>query len=304
MTSAPIITTLNYGDREAPQEFPNRHTKVPVEMLNGRLHGKECDASGLSAQLDSAGFCLITDAPMVRSSEVGNATGLEDANVVDAEYMPFIELYLQRAMGCHSVTSVNHVHRKSGTSKALPDGSTQNVPARGETTGAIANVHADYTSDALLVQLMRKVVDDDPATKGGRFVLVNCWRPLSTVHRWPLAVCDASSVVDDEDLYRRETPENNNTVANCFPENAMGGNHKWHYFPTMSPAEMIVFKQWDEDRSMQHKTPGVADHKLRGVARQTLHSAFDLPAPPEAPARSSLEARFCCIWKAEVSSKL
>lgn len=304
MPSAPVLTTLNYGDREAPQEFPSKYTKVQVEMLNGRLHGKECDASGLSTQLDSAGFCLVTDAPMLDSGVVGDAKELEEPSVVDEKYMPFLESYLQRAMGCYSVQSINHVHRKSGTSKALPDGCTQLIPGRGDTTGAIANVHADYTSDALLVKLMRKVVDENPVTKGGRFVLVNCWRPLSTVHRWPLAVCDASSVVDDEDLYRRETPENNNTVANSFPENAVAGKHQWHYFPMMSPAEMIVFKQWDEDRSMQYNAPGVVDSKLRGVARQTLHSAFDLPAPPEAPARWSLEARFCCVWKPHISSKL
>merc|ERR1712190_134340 len=121
-------------------------------------------------------------------------------------------------------------------------------------------------------------------------------RPLSEVHRWPLAVCDASSVAN-EDLYRRETPENNNTVANSYPENAVTGKHQWHYFPSMSPEELIVFKQWDEDMLMQQQNPGVLDHKLRGVACQTLHSAFDLPAPTEASARSSLEARFCCIWK-------
>lgn len=304
MAGAPLLTTLNYGDREAPQEFPHRSTNVQVEMLNGRLHGKVSDVGGLPTHLDSAGFCLVSDAPVLSSGLVENATDLQDPTLVDEKYMPSLQSYLQRATGCHTVLSINHVHRKSGTSTALPDGFTQNVPKRGDTTGAISNVHADYTSDALLVQLMRKWVDEDPITKGGRFVLVNCWRPLTIVHRWPLAVCDATSVKDDEDLYCRETPENNNTVANSFPENAVTGKHKWHYFPEMSPEEMIVFKQWDEDMSMQRKAPGVADYKLRGVACQTLHSAFDLPAPPEAPARWSLEARFCCIWQPQVSSRL
>lgn len=301
MARAPLFATLNYGDRAAPEQFPDRNTKVRVEMLNGRQHGKVCAASGLPAKLDAEGFCLVTDAPV---SMVESAEELQVSDVVDDKYTPFIQSYLQRSMGCHSVIPINHVHRKSGASQAIPDGFKQDVPQRGDTTGAIANVHADYTSDALLVKNMRQLVEDDPATKGGRFALVNCWRPLNQVRRWPLAVCDATSVVDEEDLYRRDTPENNNAVSNAFPDNALAGKHRWYYFPDMSPEEFLIFKQWDEDMSLQQEKPGVADYRLRGVARQTLHSAFDLPAPPDAPVRWSLESRYCCIWKPDLKSSL
>jgi len=293
---------FNYGDRDAPQEFPARHTKVQVPVLDGRCSGKTCDAGGLAEQLDSAGFSLVTDAPVVSSGLVQKGEDLQDSDVVDASYMDFHCEYFQRALGCHKVVAIGHVHRKSGTETALPTGLTQFVPReKGCITGAIANVHADYSEEATLVQKFRQVIEDDDETRGGRFTLVNCWRPLTTVHRWPLAVCDATSVNDEEDLYARATPENNNTVANAFPERAVDGTHKWYFWPAQTPEEMIVFKQWDEDSSLRQESTSVDDCKLRGVARQTLHSAFDLPAPPDAPVRWSLEARFACIWKPETN---
>jgi len=295
---------LNYGDRDAPDEFPDRHTKVRVSMLDGRCSGKVCDSHGLHTLLDTAGFALVTDAAVLSSGVVSTGEELQDASVVSSRYMSFLQLYFQQALRCDKVVPINFVHRRSGTDKALPDNFSQNVPAYGGTTGAIANVHADFTDDALLVKLMRTMVDDDDETKGGRFVLVNCWRPLATAHRWPLAVCDASSVEVDTDLYARPTPENNNSVSNSFPESALEGKHEWYYFPSMSVEELLVFKQWDEDTQMRQHNPAVADYKLRGVARQTLHSAFDIAASPEAPARRSLEARFACIWKPKPCSRL
>lgn len=304
MADQSTYATLNYGDREAPLEFPDRHTKVHIAIRDGRYHGKTCDSRGLAAQLDTAGFSLVTDCPVVSSGLVKSATELQDAEFVDSKYMSFLQSYFKRVMGCHHVHPINYVHRKSGTDHALPEGLTQTLPIQGATTGAIANVHADFADQALLVQTMRRMLKDDEEIRGGRFVLVNCWRPLETVRRWPLAVCDAASVVDDEDLYPRKNPEIPNTVSNCFPERAVDGKHEWYFFPSMSPEELIVFKQWDEDTSMRQQNPTVSDAKLRGVARQTLHSSFNLEAPPDAPARWSLEARFACIWKPKPSSRL
>jgi hypothetical protein len=289
---------FNYGDRDAPQEFPVRHTKVQVTVLDGRCSGKVCKASDLAEQLDTAGFSLVIDAPVVSSGLVQKGEDLQDSTVVDATYMDFHCEYFRRALGCHRVVPINHVYRKSGRESALPTGFNQTVPkVKGGTTGAIANVHADSSVDAPLVEKFRQVVEDDDETRGGRFTLLNCWRPLTTVHRWPLAVCDATSVNDEEDLYSRATPENSNVVANSFPERAAEGKHKWYFWPAQTPEEMIVFKQWEEDAAMRQESHAVADGKLPGVARQTLHSAFNLPAPPDAPVRWSLEARFACIWK-------
>merc|ERR1712087_215712 len=90
---------LNYGDRRAPQEFPSRHTKVLVPVLDGRCSGKVCRASDLAEQLDTAGFSLVIDAPVISSGLVEKGEDLQDSAVVDASYMDFYCDYFRRASG-------------------------------------------------------------------------------------------------------------------------------------------------------------------------------------------------------------
>lgn len=317
-----VLATMNYGDPLDPQNFPVKYTPVEVNVYNGRAAGNVCsDASNLMSSLEQTGFTLVTLPPPVEPA------ALFEPVTVQETYMAFVQEYLLRATGCDEVMPINFVHRKSGKGTALPEGFTQNVPksrlgdsapeervkpdADDQFTGAIGNVHSDYSDDCLLVQLLRqRAIDEEKAELGGsgllaqslqgsnvggasrensRFVLFNCWRPLVTAQRWPLAVCDATSIVDSEDLYTRATPENNNKVLNCFPARAKAGKHRWVYYPNMNTNEMLIFKAWDEDSSGR-------SYLERGVINQTLHSAFDCPAPASAPIRQSLEARFACIW--------
>jgi hypothetical protein len=55
-------------------------------------------------------------------------------------------------------------------------------------------------------------------------------------------------------------------------------NHRWYYFSAMGPAEALLLKCFDSIRD--------------GRARFTAHTAFaDPTAPPDAPARESIEVR-------------
>ena len=150
----------------------------------------------------------------------------------------------------------------------------------------------------------------NPALKGGRFVAINCWRPLTPVKRWPLALCDASSVAK-QDVYRRETPENHNWVLNAFPPSSIdsgnsrhsgdvsqNGNmtHRWVFYPDMLPQEMLIFKSWDEDVQQREREDG-GDGQSGQRSKFTLHSAFDDNATtPKSPVRMSLEARFVLMY--------
>ena len=60
--------------------------------------------------------------------------------------------------------------------------------------------------------------------------------------------------------------------------------HKWYYYPRMMPEEALLFKTFDS-----------ADEP--GLARFTIHSAFDDPkTPPDAPMRESIETRVVAIF--------
>jgi hypothetical protein len=114
---------------------------------------------------------------------------------------------------------------------------------------------------------------------GKRVVLMNFWRPIETVQRSPLALCDASTVVAT-DLHESEV-RGGLMDANRPP--LFGFNlsynpaHRWYYVPQMKPRELYAFKLYDSD----------------GTRPQwTGHTAIvDPETAPDAPPRQSMEIR-------------
>ena len=78
--------------------------------------------------------------------------------------------------------------------------------------------------------------------RGRRFAIVNVWRSApgaGTIQREPLAVCDPSSVEDDDRVH----------YEMIYPDR-VGGNyalthtprHRWMYYPQMTEDEALLFK--------------------------------------------------------------
>jgi hypothetical protein len=106
--------------------------------------------------------------------------------------------------------------------------------------------------------------------------VINLWRPLhGPLRDAPLAVCDASTVANDElipsDLvYRDRTGETYSVTYS--PE------HRWFYVPEMRPDEALLLKCCD-----------TADD---GRARFMPHTSFTDPTTPaDARPRESIELR-------------
>lgn len=83
----------------------------------------------------------------------------------------------------------------------------------------------------------------------GRIMVINVWRPLKTIKKDPLAVCDWNSVTPEKDYIRRHHifqdghqgwTEFNTVVHN--PE------HQWYYLHLQSPEEPLIFVQYDSYR--------------------------------------------------------
>jgi hypothetical protein len=143
-------------------------------------------------------------------------------------------------------------------------------------------VHSDFTVTGALHHL--EVTIKDPAEreqfKNGRFYVINVWRPLKTITRHPLTVCDWTSVEPKRDL-----------VANrfIFPHgwNEFGAvvhndKHKWFYLSHQEPSEPLVFKQFDSKE---------ADN---GGAT-LIHSAFVDPEYENDKARESIEIKIFAL---------
>jgi len=148
---------------------------------------------------------------------------------------------------------------------------------------AVRRVHNDQTFASAL-RCMRDHLPPDEADERlkNRFAIVNLWRPLATVERLPLALCDARSIspndlVPTELVYPDEVRETWSFTWNPA--------HRWYWFPRLRPDEALLLKIYD---SLE-----------QGVARYTAHTAFEDPAgSQEAPPRRSIELRALVFWPA------
>lgn len=113
---------------------------------------------------------------------------------------------------------------------------------------------------------------------GRRWQVVGIWRPLETIKRNPLALCDARSV-REEDLVamQRMYGDRKGMIGVLRAGNGEGGGHRWYWVNEQRPEEAWLFKHFDSQ-------PG------EGVT-QCAHVSFDLPGTESLPPRESVEFR-------------
>lgn len=115
--------------------------------------------------------------------------------------------------------------------------------------------------------------------------VVNVWRPLCKdgdyVRRWPLAVCDASSV-PPIDVVERESPENQSWIQQAFHR----ASHQWSFWPHMSNQEAILFKTFESD----DVTTGRSQFALHCACEPRMSSSRD-----DHWVRESIETRLACF---------
>lgn len=123
------------------------------------------------------------------------------------------------------------------------------------------------------------------AESASRWAAVQIWKPLKTVERDALAICDGLTVDHSEWRLRQSSDEG----KFAFPVLVHGNKeetHKWYYLDKMHPNEMYIFKGCDSKQAR--------DSKWRGYVGP--HTAFALPDSEDKPPRESVEARFICFW--------
>lgn len=152
-----------------------------------------------------------------------------------------------------------------------PDGSQSRLPAFG--------AHVDY-GRRTIEEVARPVLGthaDYWLSK--RVVLMNLWRPICTVYRTPLALCDASTV-QPGDLHNSEIRgglDDPNRPSLYGYNLSYNPGHRWYYTSRMQPEELFAFKLYDSDAAR---------------AQWTGHTAINDPeTPDDSPPRESMEIR-------------
>ena len=160
--------------------------------------------------------------------------------------------------GANRVAPLGYVLRTSGTTS-----SESQPPAR--------EAHVDMTTDRavrLAAALYEKTFAGRP--RFSRFIASSLWRPFSPPPQdWPLAVCDGTSVADDEGVPNvmvrlAQLPDPDNIPEHCEGEDVplpaasifhFSPRHRWWYFPDMTRDEVLLVKFHDSDHSKAWRAP-------------------------------------------------
>lgn len=144
-------------------------------------------------------------------------------------------------------------------------------------------VHSDsYFSAA---EQQTREVNPYPERKVARCAHHNVWRAFSGPPiDVPLAICDATTVRDDDVIEASAGFDVDGEVVWRLPSMNFrySDRHRWLYWSGMTPDEVLVFKRWDTDTSK---------------ARYVPHSSFSDPTVgEEATPRASVEMRAIAYW--------
>ncbi|KAL2811718.1 hypothetical protein BJX63DRAFT_433228 [Aspergillus granulosus] len=137
-------------------------------------------------------------------------------------------------------------------------------------------VHADFTPAGALQHLRTLLPPSEFAhlqETDTRILALNIWRPLQTVTKDPLAVCDWSSISPEAEIV-----PNRFIFSDGWSEVAkvlFSKRHRWWYCSSQCPDEVVVFKQYDSAEGE------------RGSS--VVHSAFVDPDYEDDEPRRSLE---------------
>ncbi|KAF7185436.1 Hydroxylase/desaturase asaB, partial [Pseudocercospora fuligena] len=206
----------------------------------------------------------------------------ESDDKIRANYYEEARELVKNATGATFVHLLGHVVRRDSYQKVLDDISKKgdNEPVNLQHPAMIAH---------LLDRLQEPIGDDlRKRASRSRWAIINVWKPLKTITREPLAVCDAETVSEDDlRAVKLEVPKNfmfpdGDKIALELWHVAPNERHRWYYPKSMEPDEALLIKCFD---SRIHD----------GTARRAPHSAIRTPHD-HGDARESIELRTIVFW--------
>ncbi|KAJ5693726.1 hypothetical protein N7536_004138 [Penicillium majusculum] len=214
-----------------------------------------------SYTLDKNGFVYLSH-EMPELDKVSDDEHVKDAIIRKTE-----ELVRKITGATRTVTFANRVRCLAEDGSLL---ASNRAPAH--------SVHSDFTTRGALHHLKTLVPDKQERNRllANRVLIINVWRPLKTIQRDPLAVCDWSSVnMQDEGIATRLTLPNG---WNELGRYAFSPSQRWYYLSGQQPNEPLIFTQFDSS-------------KVDEGGFTVPHSAFVDPEYSDSAARESLEIK-------------
>jgi hypothetical protein len=230
-----------------------------LPIFDGRLIAKDLS-------LDRQGFELVRHPTVVRN--------FYDDEEIGRVYYPAAEAFLKATLKADRVFIFDHTVRKRVEGAADIRGAGPRQPA--------TRVHVDQTATSGANRVREHLGDEAEELLKGRVQVINLWRPIrGPLRDAPLAMLDGTTVKENDlvasDLiYPNRRGETYSVTYS--PE------HRWFYFPEMTPDEAILLKCYDSATD--------------GRTRFGPHTAFvDPTTPAGAPPRESIELRTLVFHK-------
>jgi len=199
----------------------------------------------------------------------------EDEDKVREQFYPEIVEFLKTTQGAKRVLVFDHTIRtKKNEAKKLTQetNTSQRAP--------VMLVHCDYTAESGPLRVHQLLKDEAEDLLSRRVAFLNVWKPINKVEERPLAMCDVTSS-PPEDFFKLYLRYRDRVGENYLMR--YSPNHKWWYFPQMTPEKVIILKTYESETD--------------GRARFVGHSAFEDPtSAPDAPPRESIEIRTIAFY--------
>jgi hypothetical protein len=238
------------------------YAPYPVIIRNARISGP--------FTLDDHGFCL--------AHHHSDITDWEQQYGPATEYAAQVCEIGKSLSGADLVVTMGGMVRSSGATSA-----NVQPPA--------AEAHVDFTqrsAERIARRMYERARPEGPGFR--RFITFSLWRVLSMPPQdMPLALCEGRSVRDDEGTQNTKVDvdviptgealwapiegEEDMTAATIFHRSPQ---HRWWYFPDMTPDEVIFIKLYDSDHRTAWRCP---------------HTAFRDTTRPDVRERRSMEFR-------------
>ncbi|KAG8627910.1 hypothetical protein KVT40_003783 [Elsinoe batatas] len=256
-----VHTTINYykdpgdGTEHAPSLAGKRSTfNQPQIEFPTVIH----DISHTRADftLDRHGFQLLDHRTTM--------TSFMDDEMIKKVYYPEIEDLLFQLTRASRVHIFDHTIRRPKPEAQDPDDERRPVK----------RAHIDQSGRGTVNQIRRHMGAEAERLLRCRYQVINVWRPINTIYRDQLAVCNSHSVPEKDILpVKLIYPDWIGEPCTIRPN----PKHEWYYKFAQTPEEVMMIKCYDS--------------KADGRARRVPHAAFNDPEMADRAPRQSIEVR-------------
>lgn len=291
----PILADFNYY--APPPDGPGKPSPNDLELILGtkdqdtrRLPVHDVRGHEADFNLKENGFVYVNHSSSLRASQ---GDFLNDDLISSKYYADVEEVLRKRLPGVTAIHHLGHIIRSApkrtdfSEEAEIPTDPAWNKPDRG--AAPAPRVHIDFTRlgvHLVLIQAFGEEVANAVTKSGNRFMAFSIWRPIKTIRRDPLGICDARSVKAAELVpLKRLYPDGKtgeNVVVKAAEEEGMESQHVWHWMSEQTPEEVLMIKIFDSDDE---------DWESGGTVRVGPHCSFHLDGTEEEAVRESIEVR-------------